>query len=90
MGSRVWAPVFERGSEGIVALWSLDDDVTMALADASKITGIISMAGSQMLVGETLHLSGSPIYLKTRAKDLDQLKTHIREAVLTTRREHAP
>ena len=90
VGSRVWAPVFERGSEGIVALWSLDDDVTMALADASKITGIISMAGSQMLVGETLHLSGSPIYLKTRAKDLDQLKTHIREAVLTTRREHAP
>jgi len=78
MGSRIWALVFKRGREVTVALWSLDEGVTLELEDASMIRDITSMVGSPMLVSNTLTLSGSPIYLKVSVGDLGQLKKQIR------------
>ena len=82
MGSRIWALVFQRDSKAIVALWSLDDGVTMVLEDASMIDSIISMVGTPMPVSDRLPLSGRPIYLHVPVEALDRVKKQIREAKL--------
>jgi hypothetical protein len=47
---RLWALVFERGDEAIIALWSLDGDVAMTLDDTSMVKGVTSMVGTPVLV----------------------------------------
>ena len=82
VGSRIWALKFQRASEAIVAIWSLDEDVTMTLKDTSVIQSITSMVGTPMLVSDELRLSGRPIYLKVAAKNLAQLEKEIQGAKL--------
>ena len=83
LGSRTWALVFERGEEATVALWSLDDGVTMRLPDASAIQSVTSMVGTPVLVSDgSLPLSGRPVYVKTPRDHLDSLKNAIGRAEL--------
>jgi hypothetical protein len=81
LGSRVWALVFERNDEALVALWSLDDGVTVELTGASMIQSVTSMVGTPVLVsGNRLRLSGRPVYAKARRADLESLRSAIHEA----------
>ena len=81
LGSRIWALVFQRDQDAIVALWSLDENVTLRLEDASMIKGLTSMVGTPILITDNkLRLSGRPIYVAAQLKDLDLLKGRIIEA----------
>ena len=81
LGARMWGLVFERGDEATIALWSLDDGVTMTLGDASAIQSVTSMVGTPVLVRENqLPLSGRPIYVKARATDVARLRAEIERA----------
>ena len=76
---RVWALHFERGDEATIALWSLDDGVTMKIDDLSAVTSITSMVGTPVLIAkDALTLSGRPLYLKTERAKAEQLKQQIR------------
>lgn len=78
LGPRIRALVFDRDEDRLVALWSLNDDVTLKLRDASVIAGVTSMVGSPVLVQEnTLHLSGRPIYVAASPGNIDDLKAQI-------------
>ncbi len=69
MGPRVWSLVFERPNEAMIALWSLDDGVTLKLDDTTGIGGVTSMVGTPVLLKEgILRLSGRPLYM-TVSKD---------------------
>jgi len=50
--SAIWALVFERGKEAIVALWSVDGDVVMTLGDTSTIKSVTSMVGTPILISD--------------------------------------
>jgi len=81
LGARVWGLVFERGGEATVALWSLDDGVTMTLGDASMIRSATSMVGTPVLVRDgQLPLSGRPIYVTTDSASVERLKSEIEAA----------
>lgn len=77
---RLWALHFQRGGEVTIALWSLDDNMTMTLKNASMIKSIMSMVGTPMLVKDCLAVSGRPLYLRCDANDAGKLKQQIREA----------
>ncbi len=84
MGERIWALAYTRKGRAMIALWSLDDGVTLKLKDASAIKGITSMLGTPILLkGNTLNLSGRPIYLDADAKKLDALKAQIAAATIS-------
>lgn len=46
----LWALVFERGGETIIALWTVGDDVVMTLGDTSMVKSVTSMVGSPVLI----------------------------------------
>ena len=48
----LWALVFERGDEAIVALWCVEDDVVMTLGDSSVVKGVTSMVGTPVLISD--------------------------------------
>jgi len=73
--SQIWALKYQRDSEAIVALWSLDEDVTLPLQDASVIESVTSMVGDPILLSDDeLQLSGRPIYVKVAAENLASLQ----------------
>jgi hypothetical protein len=73
--SQIWALKYQRDSEAIVALWSLDEDVTLSLQDTSMIESVTSMVGDSMLLSDDeLQLSGRPIYVKVAAENLALLQ----------------
>ena len=80
MGQRIYAMTFSRKDQAFVALWSLDDNVTLPVDDISMVKGITSMVGTPMLVTKNLPLSGRPIYLTVDAGNLDRLKRQIMAA----------
>ena len=78
---RIWALHFEKGDEATVALWSLDDGVTMTLEDSLMLKGVVSMVGTPMLIKDNAFpLTGRPIYLEADAKDSQPLKARISQA----------
>ncbi len=84
MGERIWALKFERKDDAFIALWSLNDNVTLTLKNALMIKGITSMVGTPVLLrNNTLQLSGSPIYLQVDKNQLQTLADQIQQAVLT-------
>jgi hypothetical protein len=81
LGRRIWALVFTRKADSMLALWSLDDNVTLTLKDSSIIKSVTSMVGTPILIIDNqLKLSGRPIYLSVDPKNLDALKSQIRTA----------
>lgn len=83
LGSRLWALVFEREEDAVVALWSLDDHVTMVLPDASAIKDVTSMVGTPVLVRDgQLQLSGRPVYLTTLPRNLTRLTQGLQQALV--------
>ncbi len=78
--SRVWCLHFEQGSEAIIVLWCLDDDITMTLENASILKSVTSMVGTPQLVKSRLTVSGRPLYLRSDASDAERLKQQIRES----------
>ena len=83
LGPRTWALVFERGPNAMIALWSLDDNVTMQLEDASMIKEVVSMVGTPILVADKqLSLSGRPIYVQLDANNLDAAKAQVKRSTL--------
>jgi len=84
LGSRIWALVFGREKDALVALWSLDDNVFMRLKDASAIKSVVSMVGTPVLVADNaLALSGRPVYLLVDHDKLEGLKLQIHQAQCT-------
>lgn len=80
---QVWALAFTRGDEATVALWSLQDGVTIALEDTSMIRDVTSMVGTPVLVDAgRLPLSGRPIYVRTSLSNLPRLKAQLQAAPL--------
>ena len=77
--SRVWCLHFEQGSEAIIVLWCLDDDITMTLENTSILKSVTSMVGTPQLVKSRLTVSGRPLYLRSDASDAERLKQQIRE-----------
>ena len=78
--SRVWGLHFQRGGEATIALWSLDDGLSMTLKDVSVVKSITSMVGTPQLVKDCLTVSGRPLYLRCDVNDVERLKQQIREA----------
>ena len=79
---RIWALLFERGAEALVALWSLDDGVSLTLEDPSMVQSVTSMVGTPVLTAKgELRLSGRPLYLKARLDDIDRLKEQLRRSL---------
>lgn len=79
---RIWALLFERGGEALVALWSLDDGVGLKIEDPSMILGVTSRVGTPVLIADnTLKLSGRPLYLRTGLKDMARLKEGLRRSL---------
>ena len=84
LGERLRGLAFERGDEATVALWSLDDGVTMTLEDASTVREVTSMVGTPVLVdGGRLPLSGRPIYVKAGVADAERLRDEVTRAEVT-------
>jgi hypothetical protein len=48
----LWALVFERGEEAVVALWSVDGEVVLTLGDTSMVKSVTSMVGSPVLLSD--------------------------------------
>ena len=72
---------FTRGDEATVALWSLQEGVTIALEDTSMIRDVTSMVGTPVLVDAgRLPLSGRPIYVRTSLSNLPRLKAQFQTA----------
>ena len=83
LGPRLWALAFTRDDKATVALWSLDDGITMKLTDTSKITGVTSMVGTPILIrDDALQLTGRPIYVHCNQQDLDALRQQIAGAAV--------
>jgi hypothetical protein len=80
LGRRNYGMVFTRANEGIIVLWSLDENVVLTIQNTSVIQSITSMVGTPILVTADLKLSGRPIYIKTDLKSLDSLKKQILSA----------
>ncbi len=83
LGRRIWALAFTGKAEALIALWSLDN-VTLTIKDSSIIKSATSMVGTPVLIANNqLKLSGRPIYLSVDPKNLDALKSQIRNAKIT-------
>ncbi|MBN1344204.1 MAG: hypothetical protein JXQ73_16075 [Phycisphaerae bacterium] len=81
LGPRIWALVFTRGKEATIALWCLDDGVTITLSDARAIKTVTSMVGTPVLVERNaLPLSGRPFYVTCELAELERLKGQILRA----------
>jgi hypothetical protein len=79
---RIWALLFERAGEALVALWSLDDGVSLTLEDPSMIQGVTSMVGTPVLISKsTLRLSGRPLYLRAGLEDIGRFKEQLRRSL---------
>ncbi len=88
LGSRIWALAFQREKDAFLALWSLDEDVVMQLKDASAIQSVLSMVGTPILMsGNTLKLSGRPIYLVVDRDKLEALELQVRQAQFTGKKD---
>jgi len=88
-GPRIWALAFKRTESAMIALWSLDDNVTVTLSDASMIKSVTSMVGTPIqLSPNKLQLSGRPIYVATSPADLASLKTQIAQAQVNVHRHN--
>jgi len=82
LGQRLWGLTFTstRNNEGIIALWSLDEQVTLPIQDVAMIKSITSMVGTPILIDKNLKISGRPIYIATDIKNLEALKKQILSA----------
>jgi hypothetical protein len=79
---RIWALLFERGGESLVALWSLDDGVSLAIEDPSMVQGVTSMVGTPVLMSKgRLMLSGRPLYLEAKLEDAGRLEEQLRRSL---------
>ena len=52
LASKIWALVFERENEAIIALWSLGGNVVMTLGDTSMVKSVTSMVGTPILISD--------------------------------------
>jgi hypothetical protein len=90
LGSRLYALVFTRPKDALIALWSLEDSVTLTIKDSSMINKVTSMVGTPILIKDNvLALSGRPIYLSTDLSKLPLLKEQIRAAKIKGIKDYA-
>ncbi|HJN14058.1 MAG TPA: hypothetical protein QGH10_01135 [Armatimonadota bacterium] len=53
LGPDVWALVFQRDTEAVVALWTTGEDQVLTLGDTSMVTGVTSMVGTPVLISDS-------------------------------------
>ena len=81
LGDDIWALVFQRGDESFIALWSLNDEVTVNLRDPSMIAGTTSMVGTPVRVSTDapLQVTGRPVYVAAQPERIGELETALLE-----------
>jgi hypothetical protein len=90
LGRRTWGLVLTRGKEVTIALWSVDDGVSMRIKDPSAIKGITSMVGTPMILEDgALPISGRPVYVHVDPAKAQALVEQIHSAELTGAKEYS-
>ena len=53
LGPDLWALVFERDEEAVIALWTVGEDRALTFGDTSMVAGVTSMVGTPILISGT-------------------------------------